>query len=53
MFKPPERAEPWSGVRDASFYGSDCPQMSLLFGIMSSASEDCLFLNVNTPARVC
>lgn len=45
-FKPPVRAESWSGVRDAFDYGPSAPQT----GRGASSNEDCLVLNVWTPA---
>ncbi len=49
-WRPPQPHERWTGVRDASAYGNHCPQVSSPFGL-ASTSEDCLFLNVFTPAR--
>ncbi len=47
---PPQPHGRWTGVRDATRFGSHCAQVASPFGL-ASASEDCLFLNVFTPAR--
>jgi para-nitrobenzyl esterase len=55
---PPQKAAPWSGVRDATRVGARCPQpptpglmpeeaVDLDYGPLS---EDCLYLNVWTAA---
>ncbi|WP_371345568.1 carboxylesterase/lipase family protein [Ancylobacter sp. IITR112] len=50
-FALPEPAQPWSGVRDATGYGSACPQLER-YGIPeSSRDENCLFVNVTAPYR--
>nr|XP_014432693.1 fatty acyl-CoA hydrolase precursor, medium chain-like [Pelodiscus sinensis] len=61
-FSPPEPAEPWKGLRDATFYPPMCLQDPVAGQQLSDAftnrkeklpfrvSEDCLFLNVYTPA---
>jgi para-nitrobenzyl esterase len=45
-FMPPQAPAPWHGVVDALEHGPACPQA----GAVGLASEDCLFLNVWTPA---
>jgi para-nitrobenzyl esterase len=49
-FAPPEDAEPWSGERDCTRFGAQCFQISEFAG-PESFSEDCLTLNVWTPAE--
>jgi para-nitrobenzyl esterase len=54
-FCAPETPESWSGVRDASAFGFSAPQnkvqLDALFGMgVGDQSEDCLYLNVLTPA---
>jgi len=45
-FQPPQRETPWRGARDALAFGASAPQG----GNDGPGSEDCLFLNVTTPA---
>lgn len=54
-FRPPRQVEAWTGVRDATRFGAIAPQtpsaMEAMFGASSPAmAEDCLYLNVWTPA---
>lgn len=54
-FRPPAPAEPWPGVRDASRFGPAAPQADrplarVLGMVFPEQSEDCLTLNVWTPA---
>lgn len=48
-WKPPQPAKPWKGIRVANSYPMPCPQMQIAPG--PQPSEDCLGLNVWTPAR--
>jgi para-nitrobenzyl esterase len=47
-WKPPQPAKPWKGVRVANTFPAMCPQFQFIPG---TQSEDCLGLNVWTPAR--
>jgi para-nitrobenzyl esterase len=49
-WRPPQEPERWHGVRDATSFGAHCPQVATPFGTPST-TEDCLFLNVFTPAK--
>ncbi len=48
-WQPPQPAAPWQGVRAATSFAPHCPQPSSSFGV-ASTSENCLYLNVFTPA---
>ena len=53
-FAPPAPATRWEGVRDAKQFAARCMQLPL-FGDMNfrsdGMSEDCLYLNIWTPAK--
>lgn len=61
-FKPPAKVAPWQGVRDATQFGARAWQNDAAFNIAPAirevfaeppaqpVNEDCLFLNVWTPA---
>jgi para-nitrobenzyl esterase len=51
----PEPAEAWAGTRDATAFAPTCPQAptqleSLMGMAVGEQSEDCLYLNIWTPA---
>jgi para-nitrobenzyl esterase len=61
-FKAPQPATPWTGIRQANAFGPQAPQGALMIAAPASStaaaladenatySEDCLYLNVWTPA---
>jgi para-nitrobenzyl esterase len=50
-WQSPQKVQPWSGTREATKPGSPCPQVTDgLSANATSDNEDCLFLNVTTPA---
>lgn len=50
-WRPPVRLPRWRGVRDATQYGAACMQPASRFFDYPAMSEDCLFLNIWTPAN--
>ncbi len=53
-FAAPEREEPWRGVLEAKAFGASAPQRPAMLPLpgmdVGAMDEDCLFLNVFTPA---
>ena len=53
-WKPPRPVKPWDGVKKTTAFGPSPMQglaLSTLLGVPNNYSEDCLYLNVWTPAR--
>lgn len=50
-WRPPEPAAPWEGIREATAFGPDCPQELRPGSRAGRIDEDCLALNIWTPAR--
>ena len=49
-WQPPRPHGRWQGVRDAAAFANHCPQTATPYG-QATSTEDCLYLNVYTPAR--
>ncbi|HEX5411582.1 MAG TPA: carboxylesterase family protein [Terriglobia bacterium] len=53
-WRPPQPVEPWHGVRKAAAFGPRCMQRNIYSDMVfrdAGPSEDCLYLNVWTPAK--
>lgn len=53
-WKPPQPVNKWPGVKAATAFAPGCVQdvsLARLFGAPGATSEDCLYLNVWTPAK--
>src|SRR5262245_59091491 len=49
-WRPPQPPAPWGGVRQAAAAGPRCAQLADPISPLGSTSEDCLYLNVYSPA---
>jgi len=53
-WKAPQPVKPWSGVKKADHFGAGCmqePGLAKQMGFDGPLSEDCLFIDVWTPAK--
>ncbi len=50
-WRPPEPVTPWKGIREATAFAADCPQEMRPGSRAGRTDEDCLALNIWTPAR--
>jgi para-nitrobenzyl esterase len=48
-WEPPEAPARWTGIRRATKFADHCPQLATAAGV-ASTTENCLYLNVFTPA---
>ena len=47
-FKPPEKADPWNGIRNSINSTIYCPQRTMETRTIAG-QEDCLYLNIYKP----
>jgi para-nitrobenzyl esterase len=50
QWRPPAPVQPWDGVKETKVYSPACPQPTAADPALNM-SEDCLYLNVWTPAK--
>ncbi len=53
-WRAPQPVKPWTGIRVADHFAPGCmqkPDIAKIFAAPPAVSEDCLYLNVWTPAR--
>ncbi|XP_063826931.1 juvenile hormone esterase-like [Ostrinia nubilalis] len=48
-FKAPQPLLKWDGIRKATKFGPNCPQVDIVTDELILGSEDCLYLNVYSP----
>ncbi|MBU0573827.1 MAG: carboxylesterase family protein [Candidatus Margulisbacteria bacterium] len=51
-WRPPQKAAAWKGERDATNFGPSCPQEKSSTEDVGTISEDCLYLNIWSPAKL-
>ena len=50
-WKPPQPVSPWNEIRQCTEFSKVCPQLSMSGFPPPPMDEDCLYLNIMTPAR--
>ena len=50
-WREPQPVKPWDGIRDANKLGPACPQPKTILYNVGDQNEDCLYLNVWSPAK--
>ena len=50
-WREPQPVKSWEGIRDCNKYALACPQPKSVFYDVGPTGEDCLYLNVWTPAK--
>lgn len=48
FMQAPQPVESWTGVRDCTKEGNECPQLHMFFNYYVGKEEDCLNLSVHT-----
>ncbi|MGD0857174.1 MAG: carboxylesterase/lipase family protein [Dehalococcoidia bacterium] len=50
-WREPQPVVPWDGIRDVTKFGPACPQPKSVLYDVGQTSEDCLYLNIWSPAK--